>query len=395
MDKLSIRSLNRAQLEGKRALVRVDFNVPMDGTTITDDARIKASMDTINYLRNAGAKVILMSHLGRPKAGEDNTQFKLDTIGVRLSKLTQSPVTKLDDCVGQQVKNTAAAMNNGDIILLENTRFHKEETKNDPEFSKSLASLGDLFVNDAFGVAHRAHASTTGVAEYLPAYAGLLLEQEIVTLDRVLTHPKRPLVAIIGGAKISSKFAVLKNLLGKVDTLIIGGGMTYTLLKAQGQEIGKSLCENDLLEDAKQFLVSAQNSITKLILPTDHVCVTELNGTAPQRISETINTNEIAVDIGPKTTQIIMGSIASANTIIWNGPLGVFEIDTFAKGTMQVANALAKSHAFTLVGGGDSGAAIAKAGVGNQISHISTGGGATLEYLEGKKLPGIEILENK
>ncbi len=395
MKKASIRSLNRAQLEGKRALVRVDFNVPMDGTTITDDARIKASIGTIQYLRDAGAKVILISHLGRPKAADSHDLFKLDPMGIRLAELLKSPVTKLDDCIGQKVEDMISHMKNGDIVLLENTRLHKEETQNDPSFSKSLANLGDLFVNDAFGAAHRAHSSTAGIADYLPAYAGLLLEKEIATLDQVLTTPKRPLVAIIGGAKISSKFAVLKNLLSKVDTLIIGGGMTYTLLKAQGQEIGKSLCEDTLLEDAKEFLNAAKASATTLILPTDHVCVTEFNGNAAQRISDTIKPNEIAVDIGPKTTQDIMESIASANTVIWNGPLGVFEIDAFSKGTMQVAHALAKSHAFTVVGGGDSGAAIAKAGVEKQISHVSTGGGATLEYLEGKGLPGIEILENK
>jgi phosphoglycerate kinase len=393
MNKASIKSLKPEQLNGKQTLVRVDFNVPMDGTRITDDSRIKASLETIQFLKNAGAKVILMSHLGRPKA-ESKDQFKLDPIATRLSQLIGSPVTKVNDCIGPEVQQIVDKMHNGDIVLLENTRFYKQETQNDPQFSKSLADLGSIFVNDAFGAAHRAHSSTAGVADYLPAYAGFLLEKEINTLDRVVTSPQHPVVAIIGGAKISSKFAVLKNLLGKVDTLVIGGGMCYTLLKAQGQEIGKSLCEDNLVEDAKSFLQSAKNSSTTIILPIDHVCVQEFKADAPQRIAETISAAEIAVDIGPKTIDLIKHSLTTANTVIWNGPLGVFEIDAFAKGTMDIAHALANSKAFTVVGGGDSGAAIAKAGVEHLISHVSTGGGATLEYLEGKELPGITILED-
>jgi len=387
-------SIDATQIKGKRALVRVDFNVPMTGSLVAEDSRIKAAIPTINYLKNAGAKIILLSHFGRPK-GEISDKFSLSQVLKHVAFLLKSPVQFASDCIGKETIDKVNGLQNGEILLVENTRFHTGDTKNDPEFARELAKLGDFFVQDAFGAVHRTHASTVGVASLLPSYAGFSLEKEITILNQVTVHPKRPVVAIIGGAKISTKFGVLKNLLGKVDTLIIGGGMCYTLLKAQGKEIGKSLCEDSLLQEAKEFLTNADQSNTRIILPIDHVCVTEFNENALKTIvdSDHIHPTQMGVDIGPETIALIQATLAQSKTIIWNGPLGVFEIDSFATGTLEIAKTLAESQAFTIVGGGDSGAAIAKAKVEDQIDHLSTGGGATLEYLEGLILPGIKILE--
>lgn len=392
----TLSQLNKRDLAGKKVLVRVDFNVPIQDNKITDDSRIKASLKTIQYLINNNAKVILISHLGRPK-GDVDEALRLTPIAHHLATLLNVPVYKTDSVIGEEVEAVLNTLKTGEIVLLENIRFHKEESKNDTAFAQKLATLADIFILDAFGASHRAHASTEGIAHFLPSYAGFLLEKEVTTLNKVIQSPERPVVAIVGGAKISSKFAVLENLLGKVDTLIIGGGMTFTLLKAQGFEIGKSLCENDLIEDAKTFLNSAKNSSTRIILPIDHITIKEFNNNSKISIHQNENfpADEMGVDVGPETLSIILAALEDAKTIIWNGPLGVFEMDNFAKGTMSVAKALAKSNAFTIIGGGDSGAAVLKAGVTQDIDHVSTGGGATLALLEGKTLPGIAILETE
>lgn len=393
--KKTLHDIPAEELAGKRLVVRVDFNVPMNGAEITDDTRIRAALKTIQYLIKNHAKIILLSHLGRPK-GTVQDALRLTPIARHLSTLLNQRVLKSDDCIGPEVEAAISHLQNGEIILLENTRFHAEETDNNPEFAKKLAQLGDLFVNDAFGVSHRADASISGITNYLPAVAGFLVEEELSILTKVLNTPERPLVSIIGGAKISSKFGVLQNILGRVDTLIIGGGMSFTLLKAQGYEIGKSLYEPDLLEAAKTFLENAKKSTTKLILPLDHIIVATFDNNAPQQTVDTENIpqDQMGVDVGPKTIAAIQAEIQTAKTIVWNGPLGVFEMDNFAHGTLEVAHMLAKSDAFTLIGGGDSAAAIAKANVTDQMSYISTGGGATLEFLEGKQLPGITSLQN-
>lgn len=397
MNKKSIADLTEKDLKGKRVLVRVDFNVPQDKNTgaITDDTRIKAAVPTIKYLTDRGGRVILVSHLGRPK-GKDE-KFKLDPVAERLSKIIGQPVKKLNDSIGSEVESAVKQLKDGEICLLENIRFYKEEEAGDEEFAKKLARLADLYVNDAFGTAHRAHASTAVVAKSLPAYAGFLMEKEIEMLGKIVGSPERPFTAIIGGAKISSKIAVLKNLLDKVDTLVIGGGMIFTFLKAQGLEIGKSLFEPETLEEAKNILKAADSKKVELVLAVDVVVATAVDASAETRVVhiDEIPAEMMGVDIGPQTISVIKDIIAKSKTIFWNGPLGVFEIDKFAKGTMEVMRAIAESRAVTVIGGGDSAAACEKAGLSHKMTHVSTGGGASLEFVEGRTLPGVEALKDK
>ncbi len=394
VSKRSVRDLG--DIKGKRVLVRVDFNVPMQGGEISDDSRIRSALPTLRDLIKKGAKLILMSHMGRP-GGERVESLSLAPVSQRLSELLGQTIDQSSMCVGPEVESSVQSLKDGQVLMLENLRFHAEETKNDPEFSKKLARLGDVFVQEAFGTVHRAHASTTGVAAYVPAVAGYLIEKELNFLDMAISQPIRPLVAIIGGAKVSSKFAVLKNMLGRVDTLIIGGGMTYTFLKAQGLEVGKSLCEDEKIDDAKEFLLAAKTSSTRVILPVDHVVVPDFLADAPMQIvgSEAIPSDHLGVDAGPDTVTLLEDVLKDAGTVLWNGPLGVFELEPFSKGTFAIARALANSKAVSIVGGGDSAAALAKVGLSDKMSHISTGGGASLEFLEGRELPGISILEDQ
>ena len=386
-------------IKGKRVLVRVDFNVPMDsGKNITDDTRIRAALPTIKALLERGAKMILVSHLGRPEGVDED--LRLDPIARRLEKLLGKNVLKLNDCIGEEVESAVAKMAAGDIILLENVRFYKEEEENDELFAKKLASLADIYVNDAFGTAHRAHTSTEGVARILPAYAGLLMAKEIEVLDGIMTDPKRPFVAILGGAKVSSKMKVIKNLLQKVDTLIIGGGMAYTFLKAKGMNVGKSLVEESMIDVAKEALKKALDKNVLLLLPIDHVTADKIDPKAKVQIVPRmgIENDFQGVDIGPETIKKFGYAIEKAKTIFWNGPLGVFEIDEFSRGTVEIAKLVAKATkagATSVIGGGDTVAAIEKAGVAEAMSFISTGGGASLEYVEGKILPGIAALQDK
>jgi len=382
-------------ISGKKILVRVDFNVPMQDGQISDDTRIKAALPTLRYLSGKGAKLILTSHLGQPKVPTPSLSLK--PVSQRLSQLLNVPVSFSDDCVGESSKQAVAKLNNGDIVMLENVRFYSEETKNDSQFSAQLASLADIYVNDAFGAAHRAHASTVGVARYLPAYAGFLMKKELEFLDHSIQHPKRPFLAIIGGSKVSSKLAVLKHLLGKVDTLVIGGAMAYTFFKAKGYPVGKSLWEADQVEEAKAFLQEASNNSTRVILPVDHVVVETFSNEASQRVLpvDQIAELEIGVDVGPQTVALIQDEVKKAQTIFWNGPLGVFEMPAFAKGSFSVARALADSSAITIIGGGDSASAIAQAGLSDKMTHISTGGGASLEFMEGRILPGVAALKDR
>ena len=387
----SITDLHPADLAGRRVLVRVDFNVPIHEGHITDDARIVAALPTLHYLLKHQAKVILMSHLGQPKTVTPS--LSLAPVALRLETLLKKPVTLAPDCVGPTVIAQVEAMAPGDVLLLENVRFHPEETQNDPAFAAALAQLGDLFIQDAFGTAHRAHASTAGIAAYIPAYAGFLIQKELTFLDHAIKHPKHPFVAIIGGSKVSSKMGVLTHLLGKVDVLVIGGAMAYTFLQAQGKPVGKSMIEGDRMADARAFLQQEATSKTRVILPVDHVVASEVTESAHTEICRDIPADRMGLDIGPETVALIRKEVAHAGTVLWNGPLGVFELTPFSKGTFAVANALAESPAITIVGGGDSGAAIAKAGLSAHMTHISTGGGASLEFLEGLPLPGITILE--
>lgn len=393
MTKRSIRSLGNSELAGKRVLIRADFNVPLEGSTITDDARIVETLPTIQYLLKHDAKLILVSHLGRPKGGF-TPEFSLLPVAKRLEQLLGQSVALAPDCKGGAVEKLVSGMKNREIILLENVRFYAEEEKNDPQFAKALASLADIYVNDAFGAAHRAHASTEGVTHYLPAYAGFLIEKELAYFGKVLSDPKRPFVAIIGGAKVSSKIDVLKNLLSHVDTLLIGGGMSYTFFKALGYCVGDSILETSYIETASEIMALAEKSGVQLLLPVDIVVATEYSAHAE---SKTVNRDAIpnhwqGLDIGAKTIARYKEVIRSAGTVIWNGPLGVFEMEQFSVGTFEIARALAQAEATTIVGGGDSAAAIKKVGLLDQFDHISTGGGASLELLEGKLLPGIEAL---
>jgi phosphoglycerate kinase len=391
MDKKTIRDVD---VKGKRVLVRVDFNVPLKDGNVADDRRIRAALPTIQYLLDHGAAVILMSHLGRPK-GEPKAEFRMDPVAKRLSELLGRPVKKLDDCVGVQVENETQAMQPGDVILLENTRFKPGETKNDAMLAEGLARLGDIFVNDAFGAAHRAHASTEGVAHHLPAVAGFLMEKELNYLGRALADPERPFLAILGGAKISDKIGVIRNLLSKVDSLLIGGGMANTFFKAQGLAVGDSLVENEVLGTARDLLESASD---KLILPVDCVIADRFDADADARITpvDEVPDGWRILDIGPATVAHFSNRLAAAKTVVWNGPMGVFEFPRFAEGTFAIARVLAGlKDATTIIGGGDSAAAVEQSGLADQMSHISTGGGASLEFLEGKELPGVAALMDK
>ena len=395
MNKKTIRDI---EVAGKKVLVRCDFNVPLDGETgeITDNRRIRAALPTINYLLENNAKVILCSHLGRPK-GETNPKYSLKPVAEELSKLLNKKVTLAKDVIGEDAEKLTSNMENGDVILLENVRFHKEEEKNDPEFAKKLASFAEIYVNDAFGTAHRAHASTAGVADYLPAVSGFLIEKELEFLGSSLENPERPFVAILGGAKVSDKIGVIENLLEKVDTLLIGGGMAYTFYKAQGHGIGTSICEEDKLDLAKEILEKAKQKGVKLLLPVDNHVSSEYSNDGESKFVESTEIPEgfMGLDIGPKTIESFKEVIKAAKTILWNGPLGVSEFERFAEGTKQIARALAESNAVTIIGGGDSAAAIEKMGLADKMTHISTGGGASLEFLEGKVLPGIACLDDK
>mgnify|MGYP000903903615 CR=1 FL=1 len=394
---ISKKTIRDIEVAGKRVLVRVDFNVPLDKNgRVTDDTRIRAALPTIEYLVQQRARVILVSHLGRPK-GQVNEKYKLDPVVAHLSRLLGGPVLKVDECIGDAVREAVERMREGDVLLLENVRFYPEEEKNDENFARQLSALADVYVNDAFGTAHRAHASTAGVAEYLPAVAGLLMEKELEMLGRLLASPERPFLAIIGGAKVSDKIAVISNLLDRVDTLVIGGGMANTFLKAQGYTIGKSLLEVDRVDMAKTLMADAKSRGIKLLLPVDVVVAPGADPNAEQAIVpvDKIPADWMALDIGPKSIEYFAEAIKASKTVVWNGPMGVFEMAPFAKGTEAIARELGGIKGITVVGGGDSVAAVTKAGVADRITHISTGGGAALEFLEGQKLPGVEALQDK
>ena len=399
MSKKTLANLSSSDLSGKRALVRVDFNVPLDDQgNITDDTRIRAAIPTIQDLMQKQAKVILSSHFGRPKGVDD--KLRLTPVAKRLSELLGQEVIKCDDCIGAEVTSKVAAMQNGQVLMLENVRFHKEEEQNDPEFARQLASNADVYVNDAFGTAHRAHASTEGVTHYLsPSVAGYLIEKELQYLQSAIENPQRPLVAIIGGSKVSSKIGVIETLLEKCDKLLLGGGMIFTFYKARGMGVGKSLVEDDKLELAKTLEAKAKERGVVLLLPTDVVVADKF---APDANSQTVSADNIpadtmGLDIGPESVKLFQDALADCKTVIWNGPMGVFEFEQFAHGTEAIALTLAeltKNGAATIIGGGDSVAAVEKVGVAEQMSHISTGGGASLELLEGKELPGIAALDD-
>ena len=394
---MSKKTVKDIDLKGKKVFVRCDFNVPMDeNQNITDNRRIVAALPTIKYLMDQNCKIILASHLGRPK-GEVKPEFSLAPVSVELSKQLGQEVLMAKDVIGESAKTLAANLQEGQVMLLENVRFHREETDNDPEFAKELASMAEVFVNDAFGTAHRAHASTEGVSHYLPSVSGFLIEKELKFLGDALNNPTRPFVAILGGAKVSDKIGVIDSLLEKVDTLMIGGGMAYTFFKAQGYEVGNSLCEPDKCDLALSLMEKAKNKGVKLLLPVDTKVGKEFK---PDTESKTVAWTEIpegweGFDIGEKTIEMFKEELKSAKTVVWNGPLGLFEFDQFAIGTNAIAHALAEIDATTIIGGGDSAAAVEKAGLADKMTHISTGGGASLEFLEGKKLPGIECLQDK
>jgi len=396
LNKKTIKDLN---IKGKRVLVRCDFNVPMDESlNITDDRRIRSSLPTINYLIENNAKVILMSHLGRPK-GEPSPKFSLEPVAKRLSELLNREVifAKDDRVVSDNVREIVSNMKEGDVVLLENTRFRKEETKNGEDFARELASLGDLYVNDAFGTCHRAHASNVGVANLLPSAVGFLVEKEITVMGNALESPERPFLAILGGAKVSDKIGVIDNLLDKVDTIIIGGGMAYTFFKAQNYEIGTSIVEEDKLELARELMKKAEGKGVKLLLPVDIVVASEFRNDSEFKTVtiDKIPEDMMGMDIGEESIKAFAEEIKKSKTIIWNGPMGVFEMENFKKGTDAIAKAMAEADAITIVGGGDSASAVEKAGYSNNMTHISTGGGASLEFLEGKILPGIAAIDDK
>jgi phosphoglycerate kinase len=390
MNKKTIRDID---VQGKRVLVRVDFNVPLKEGAVTDDTRIQAALPTLNYLLERDAALILCSHLGRPK-GKVVPELKMDPVAARLSELLDRPVKKLDDCIGPEVEAATQAMQPGDVILLENTRFHPEEKANDAEFAQQLAGLAELYVNDAFGSAHRAHASTEGVAHSLPAVAGFLMEKELEFLGQATENPEHPYVAILGGAKISDKIGVIESLLEKCDRLLIGGGMANTFFKGMGFDVGDSLVEDEAVETAKTLLKSAAD---RLVLPVDVVIADAFDNAANTKV---VAPNEVSagwriLDVGPKTLATFESALSGAKTVVWNGPLGVFEMSNFAQGTFGMAKLLARLDAVTVIGGGDSAAAVRQAGLKDQMTHVSTGGGASLEFLEGKTLPGVAVLEDK
>jgi phosphoglycerate kinase len=391
---MAIRKVDQIGLKGKRVFIRVDFNVPQDEkNNVTDNTRILLSLPTIRFVSNAGGKVILASHLGRPK-GKKDPKFSLAPVAERLSELLGKKADLATDCIGEEVQKQVGRMKEGDVLLLENLRFHPEEEKNDEVFSKALASLCDVYVNDAFGTAHRAHASTEGMARFVKTVAaGFLMIKEVESLEKALVTPQNPYVAILGGAKVSDKIGVIQNLLDKVTTLLIGGGMAYTFLKAEGFQVGKSLVEEDQIGFSLNLLEKAKGKI-KFLLPSDHIAAERMDIQAKREVvrNEKIPPGWVCLDIGPETVKIFSEEIKPAKTIVWNGPMGVFELEPFSQGTFAVARAIANSSAFSIVGGGDSVAAVNQAGVAGRISHISTGGGASLEFLEGKKLPGIEAL---
>ena len=394
MNKKTVKDID---LKGKRVFVRCDFNVPMDeNQNITDNTRIVAALPTIKYLLEQNCKIVLASHLGRPK-GEFKPEFSLKPVAKELSKLLNKEVIMAKDVIGEGTIQKALDLKEGEIMLLENVRFHKEETDNNPEFAKKLASMAEVFVNDAFGTAHRAHASTTGIADYLPAVSGFLIEKELKFLGNAVNNPERPFVAILGGAKVSDKIGVIDSLLEKVDTLIIGGGMAYTFFKAQGYEVGNSICEVDKLDLAKSAMEKAKQKGVKLLLPVDTKVGKEFKEDTESKIVKwtEIPADWEGFDIGPETIKMFTDELKTAKTVVWNGPLGLFEFDQFAIGTNAIAKALAELDATTIIGGGDSAAAVKKAGLEDKMTHISTGGGASLEFLEGKKLPGIECLQDK
>ena len=394
MNKKTVKDID---LKGKRVFVRCDFNVPMDeNQNITDNTRIVAALPTIKYLLEQNCKIILASHLGRPK-GEFKPEFSLKPVAKELSKLLNKEVIMAKDVIGEETIQKALNLKEGEIMLLENVRFHKEETDNNPEFAKKLASMAEVFVNDAFGTAHRAHASTTGIADYLPAVSGFLIEKELKFLGNAVNNPERPFVAILGGAKVSDKIGVIDSLLEKVDTLMIGGGMAYTFFKAQGYEVGNSICELDKLDLAKSAMEKAKQKGVKLLLPVDTKIGKEFKEDTESKIVKwtEIPADWEGFDIGPETIKMFIEELETAKTVVWNGPLGLFEFEQFAIGTNAIAKALAELDATTIIGGGDSAAAVKKAGLEDKMTHISTGGGASLEFLEGKKLPGIECLLDK
>jgi len=390
MAKKTVRDI---EITGKRVLVRVDFNVPIENGKVTDDTRIKEALPTIRYLRENKAKIILISHLGRPK-GKINEKYRLTPVAQRLQELLGVTVLKIDDCLGDKPAAAVKAMQPGEVILLENVRFYPEEEKNDPAFAQKLSLLADVYVNDAFGAVHRAHASTEGVAHFLPAVMGFLMEKEVKALTKILTVPERPFAAILGGVKVSDKIGVVKNLLGKVDVLLVGGGLANTFLKAQGYEVGKSPVEEDKIKTAGEIFALAKSRGVKIILPVDVVVVSE--GEAADKI-KIVKVDEIPADgqifdLGPESIKIFKEVLQGAKTVFWNGPLGVFEQKVFAEGTLAIARAIAEDNLTSVVGGGDTLAAVSKAGVAQKITHLSTGGGASLEFLEGKVLPGLAAL---
>ena len=393
---LGKKTVEDINVKGKKCIVRCDFNVPMSDGVITDDKRIREALKTIKYLKENGAKIILCSHMGRPK-GEFNMKYSLAPVAERISELMGCPVAMATDVIGEDAKAKVAALNDGDIMLLENLRFHKEEEKNAPEFAKALADFAEIYVNDAFGTAHRAHASTAGIADYLPAVCGYLIQKEIDVMGKALNDPARPFVAILGGAKVSDKIGVIENLIDKVDSLVIGGGMAYTFFKAKGWNVGNSICEDDKVELAKELMAKAEAKGVKMLLPVDTVVGKEFKEDTEHM---TVPSCEIpdewqGLDIGPKSVELFSEAIKNAETVVWNGPMGVFEFEAFAVGTKAIAKAVAESGSISIIGGGDSAAAVELLGYADKMTHISTGGGASLEFLEGKVLPGIAVIEDK
>lgn len=392
------KTLEDLQLSGKKVLVRVDFNVPLDkDRNITDDNRIRAALPTIRYLLDQNAKVILMSHLGRPSGTGFEEAYSMAPVAKRLGELLNMEIKLAKDVIGESAKALVEDIKEGEIVLLENVRFHKEEKKNDPEFAKALASFGEVYINDAFGTAHRAHASTEGVAHHLPSAAGYLLQKELEILGKALDNPDRPFVAILGGAKVSDKIGVIKNLIQKVDTLIIGGGMAYTFFKAKGYEVGKSLLEEDKVELASELIKEAEEKGVKLFLPVDTVVAKEFKADAEHKVvpSDQIPSGWMGMDIGPESRKQFGEAIVNARLVVWNGPMGVFEMPAFAKGTEAIADYMSQCNGTTIIGGGDSAAAVKQLGYADKMTHISTGGGASLEFLEGKVLPGVAALDEK